>query len=337
MCNNALYYGDNLNVLRQYIKDESVNLIYLDPPFNSNTTYNAFFIEKNESKTTSQKAFKDIWRWDQAAEEAYQEVVEVGGKVSQAMQAFRMFLGDDNMLSYLSMMAPRLMELCRVLKPTGSIYLHCDPTASHYLKMLMDAVFNVKNFQNEVIWCYEGRELAKRRWNRKHDVLLFYTKSSQWTFNWHEVMLPLKESSRIALSQHIDEQGRFFILRYKRGGGFAPIEKDTSSETYRQLVPLGVPPRDWFLCDYERKNKRLGYPKQKPEALLERIIKASSNEDDLVLDPFCGCGTTMEVAQRLNRQWIGIDNGPLAINLSKRRLRKAFGDQMIYEIIGECE
>jgi site-specific DNA-methyltransferase (adenine-specific) len=335
---NKLYFGDNLDILREHVALESVDLIYLDPPFNSNATYNVLFQEKSGEKSAAQiTAFEDTWHWGIESEYAYQELVkESPQKLASLMQAMRKFLGQNDMMAYLTMMAQRMVELHRVLKPTGSIYLHCDPTASHYLKLLMDAVLGADNFRNELIWCYEGRELSQRRWNRKHDVLLFYTKGSQWTFNWHEVMLPLKESSRLALSQHIDEQGRPFILRYKRGGGFAPIEKDNSPETYRQLVPPGVPPRDWFLCDYERKSKRLGYETQKPEALLERIIKASSNEGDLVIDPFCGCGTTIAVAERLKRRWIGIDITHLAISLMRHRLHDTFGPDLTpYEVIGD--
>src|SRR5438034_455674 len=150
---NTLYYGDNLPVMRRYLKNESVDLVYLDPPFNSNATYNVLFAEQDGTRAAAQiKAFGDTWQWDQAAARAYQEVVEAGGKVSEVMQAFRLFLGDSNMLAYLAMMAPRLVELRRVLKPTGSIYLHCDPTASHYLKLLLDAVFGPDNFRNDIVW-----------------------------------------------------------------------------------------------------------------------------------------------------------------------------------------
>jgi site-specific DNA-methyltransferase (adenine-specific) len=186
MPENLLYYGDNLDILRRYIADESVDLVYLDPPFNSNASYNVLFAEQNGSRAAAQiKAFGDTWRWDQAAAEAYQEVVETGGRVSQAMQAFRTFLGDSNLLAYLSMMAPRLVELRRVLKPTGSIYLHCDPTASHYLKLLMDAVFGAINFQNEIIWHYRKWPTGKYSFQRNHDILLFYSRSESKsrTFN----------------------------------------------------------------------------------------------------------------------------------------------------------
>lgn len=173
---NALYYGDNLDVLRRYIADESVDLIYLDPPFKSDQNYNVLFAEQDGSRSAAQiKAFEDTWRWDQAAAAAYEEVVERGGRVSQVMQAFRTFLSESDMLAYLAMMAPRLMELRRVLGPTGSIYLHCDPTASHYLKMLMDAIFRPESFRNEIIWQRTpAKGLISRRLLDNHDVILAY-------------------------------------------------------------------------------------------------------------------------------------------------------------------
>src|SRR4030066_1291920 len=170
---NVLYYGDNLHILRRYVKDESVDLIYLDPPFKSNQDYNVLFAERNGSQAAAQiKAFEDTWHWDMSAARAFEEVVEQGGKVAQVMIAFRTFLGENDMLAYLAMMAPRLMEMRRVLMPTGSIYLHCDPTASHYLKMLMDAVFGARNFLNEIVWCYDTGGRATNSFPRKHDTNL---------------------------------------------------------------------------------------------------------------------------------------------------------------------
>lgn len=254
---NTLYYGDNLDIMRRYIKDETIDLVYLDPPFNSNATYNVLFAEQNGSRAAAQlKAFEDTWRWDRAAAEAHQETVEAGGRVSQAMQAFRQFLGDSDMLAYLSMMAPRLVELRRVLKSTGSIYLHCDPTASHYLKMLMDAVLDSANFQNEFIWYYSGGGASTQRWARKHDVLLFYAKGKDWVFNADEVRVPYRWTDG---QRRADGSGR----DYKKG----KLADDVWE--HHSLMP-------WA-------GEKLGYPTQKPEALLERIIKASSNEGDLVL------------------------------------------------------
>jgi site-specific DNA-methyltransferase (adenine-specific) len=296
---NQLYYGDNLEVLQYYVKDESIDLIYLDPPFKSDTIYNMLFTEQNGTRAAAQiKAFDDTWHWDEAAAAAFQEVVEAGGKVSLALQSFRTFLGESDMLAYLSIMAPRLMELRRALKKTGSIYLHCDPTASHYLKMLMDAVFGVKNFQNEVIWHYGLGGSSPKRWARKHDTILFYSKESSWEFN--PQMIP-------ATSQRMLGQ-----------------EKKMTDV--------------WDIPTINNMAKeRIGYPTQKPETLLERIIRASSNEGNIILDPFCGCGTTIAAAQKLNRRWIGIDITHLAINLIKKRLSDAHGEQIkdTYEVIGE--
>ena len=184
MQENLLYYGDNLDVLRRHVKDESVDLIYLDPPFKSNQDYNVLFSEHNKERSSAQiKAFEDTWTWDKEAAASYQEVVEGGGELSKSLQAFRQLVGDSDMLAYLSQMAIRLRELHRVLKSTGSIYLHCDPTASHYLKILMDAVFGPKNFKNEIVWGYKTGGISKKHFARKHDILLFYSKSSKFTFN----------------------------------------------------------------------------------------------------------------------------------------------------------
>jgi len=316
---NQLYYGDNLDILRRYIKDETVDLIYLDPPFNSKATYNVLFGERNGSQAAAQiKAFDDTWTWDESAARAYQETVEAGGKVSQAMQAFRMFLGDSNMLAYLAMMAPRLVELRRVLKPTGSIYLHCDPTASHYLKMLMDAAFGVGNFRNEIVWLHSlGAAHRGDGFPSKHDTILYYSKSSECKF----IKLRGEVTPQMnAKYSHQDEDGRYMLSygkKYYLKGG-------------KQITDA------WDIPTMAATAKeRLGYPTQKPEALLERIIQASSNEGDLVLDPFCGSGTTVAVAQRLGRRWIGIDITHLAIGLMKHRLRDSFGDGVDYEVIGE--
>lgn len=184
MAENFLYYGDNLDVLRRYVKDESVDLVYLDPPFNSSANYNVLFGETGGIKSSAQiQAFEDTWRWDESAARSLQEVIEAGGRPSDAMQAFRTLLGQSNMLAYLAMMAPRLTELRRALKPTGSIYLHCDPTASHYLKILMDAIFGTENYRNEVIWQRTNARSTPGRWPRIHDTILFYTKSRTFTFH----------------------------------------------------------------------------------------------------------------------------------------------------------
>jgi len=379
MADNLLYYGDNLDILRNHIADESVDLVYLDPPFNSNASYNVLFAEQNGSRAAAQiKAFEDTWRWDQAAAEAYEEVVEGGGKVSQAMQAFRTFLGDSNLLAYLAMMAPRLVELRRVLKPTGSIYLHCDPTASHYLKLLGDAVFGPENFRNEIIWQRTlSKALMTRRLPSNHDVILTYQKTQGATWNIHATFaaydvdrLDEKTARKYC---HRDSDGRVYRLdnlinpnpnRPNLTYEFLGVTrvwrwtKDRMQQAYDaglvvQTRPGAVPQLKRYLDEQEGRplgdvwvdippinsqaRERLGYPTQKPEALLERIIKASSNEGDVVLDPFCGCGTTITVAQRLKRCWIGIDITHLAIALMKNRLRDAFGPdvEQEYRVIGE--
>ena len=328
MAENVLYYGDNLDILRRYIHDESVDLVYLDPPFKSDQNYNILFAEHNGTHSASQiKAFKDTWKWDQSAAAAYQEIVEgEHQRVSQAMQAFRTFLGESDMMAYLAMMTPRLIELGRVLKPTGSIYLHCDPTASHYLKMLMDAVFGPTRFRKEIIWCYTRPSNIVKRYPRVHHVLLFYTKTDgDWTFNRDAIRIPYHPESE---------------ARSLRGAGVKSVMGVKGQD---RLHPKGKVPEDWWVMPELQGNaaERLGYPTQKPEALLERIIKASSNEGDTVLDPFCGCGTTIAVAQKLNRRWIGIDITHLAITLIKHRLADAWAhykspdSKLRYKVIGE--
>lgn len=343
---NQLYYGDNLDILRRYIRDESVDLIYLDPPFNSSATYNVLFAEQNGSRSAAQvKAFEDTWRWDEAAAAAYEEVVEgPNQRVSQAMQAFRTFIGESDMLAYLAMMAPRLIELHRVLKTTGSIYLHCDPTASHYLKMLMDAVFAPKRFQNEIIWCYSQGGRPLKSFPNKHDVIFFYSKGATITFNNDTIRIPYELLSKKSSTSFTktDEHGRQYKEIYGPG----------KKKLYRYYEDAGKVPYDWWI-DIPKMTGRtaasvtgeyLGYPTQKPEALLERIIKASSNEGNVVLDPFCGCGTAIAVAQKLNRRWIGIDITPLAINLIRHRLTGFPKQETVegktykilnYEVIGE--
>lgn len=366
---NKLYFGDNLDIMRRYIPDESVDLTYLDPPFNSKATYNVLFQEKNGTKSGAQiKAFEDTWHWDITAEETYTEIVEKGSNVRLAnlMMAMRKFLGTNDMMAYLVMMAIRLQELHRILKPTGSIYLHCDPTASHYLKLVMDAVFGPKNYLNEITWCYREREIAKRYWNKKHDILLFYAKDSDnkgRVFNWQEVALPYSPGSFKKYTQ-VDEEGRRYQIRGK-GGPYTgeqqlspKIEKEHPEWTYRDYLDekVGIPPRDWLAPSMENVTcpdcksffrpkysydwlnrasaERLNYPTQKPESLLEYVIKVSSNKGDVVLDPFCGCGTTIAVAERLKRKWIGIDITHLAVALMEYRLRDTFGDSVEYEVIG---
>jgi DNA modification methylase len=353
---NRLYYGDNLEVLRDHIRDESVDLVYLDPPFKSNQDYNVLFAEKSGARAASQiKAFEDTWHWDLAAARSLQGVVEAGGKTSEVMQAFLVALGTTDMLAYLAMMAPRLIELRRVLKPTGSIYLHCDPTASHYLKMLMDAVFGPVHFRNEIVWRrtpFSGSSKARaRQLPKSHDVLLFYSKGDEWT--WNPPTTPYTEKY-LTRFKWKDERGcyRKTLLKTYSAATLERLRKedrlieptDTGANySYKQYLDESSGQRqdDDVWTDINMINpvakERLGYPTQKPEALLERIIESSSTEGDLVLDPFCGCGTTVAAAQKLRRRWIGIDITYLAITLIRNRLRDAYGESVIdtYEVLGE--
>jgi len=379
MAENFLYYGDNLDVLRRHVRDESVDLVYLDPPFNSNQDYNVLFAEQDGTRSAAQiKAFEDTWRWDQGAARTYEEVVEFGGKVSETMQAFRQILGDNDMMAYLAMMAPRLVELRRVMKVTGTIYLHCDPTASHYLKLLMDATFGPQNFRNEIIWQRTSAHgNATRKLAAIHDTILLYSKSEKYI--WNQLYRPYSKEYIAEHFVHLDPDGRRFRrvdlrnpgvrpnLRYdylaRNGRLYKPhpngwaVSIDVMRELDRQgrlFFPAkehgrlrkkiyldespGVPLTDsWDDLPpiHASAQERLGYPTQKPEALLERIVGASSKQGDVVLDPFCGCGTAIAAAQKLNRLWIGIDITHLAIGLIKHRLQAAFGNAVAYEVIGE--
>ncbi|EKD49608.1 MAG: hypothetical protein ACD_63C00093G0009 [uncultured bacterium] len=310
-----MYYGDNLDVLRRYIKDETIDLIYLDPPFKSNRDYNVLFEERDGAQSKAQiKVFEDSWQWDLEAANAYREIVEKGPeRVAKSMRAFRLLLSDNDMLAYLSMMAPCLVELHRVLKPTGSIYLHCDPTASHYLKILMDAVFQPSKFQNELIWHYQTGGASKIRFSKKHDTIFWYTKSDQWKYYGGRIAIPRTEKA---------------MKRAQNPKGARIDINDTTKNPNDVLIIQQMNPMA---------RERLGYPTQKPEALLEQIILASSDENDVVLDPFCGCGTAIAVAQKFERRWIGIDITHLAIGLIKHRLQDTFGNEInsTYKVIGE--
>ena len=368
---NKLHFGDNLPILRDNIPSESVDLIYLDPPFNSNATYNVLFREHDSSESAAQiQAFDDTWQWSIEAERQYEEVVTQGPrKLADMLQAMRQFLGQNDMMAYLTMMAPRMVELHRVLKPTGSIYLHCDPTASHYLKLLLDAVFGPTNFRNEIIWKRTSAHSDAKAMGRTHDVLLLYSKASS-SFLWNSQYQDYDPEYIRTHYRYRTDDGRVYrtdnlTATGLSGGGYqydwqgvvriwrAPREtmqrwhdegrirytRNGVAEYIRYLDEMpGVPLQDVW-ADIPPINpqakERLGYPTQKPEALLERIISASSNEGDVVLDPFCGCGTAIAVAERLNRKWIGIDVTHLAISLMRSRLRDSFGDDLSdYEVIG---
>jgi len=347
MADNKLYYGDNLDVLRRHVASDSVDLIYLDPPFNSDATYNVLFGSQDGTQAAAQiKAFEDTWTWDRSAAATYHETIERGGRVADALVAFRTLVGDSNMLAYLSMMAPRLVELRRVLKDTGSIYLHCDPTASHYLKLLLDAVLGPRSFRNEVIWHYRTFQgLVKTYYARKHDTLLFYTKGNHWTFNQlfdddYKDTIDYKRwrnwlaNGNQILGKNMPMQDTRFLRYYRRWKKEHGREPDVSDVVFKAKgQPVDTV---WDMKAVDPKDKsRLGYPTQKPEDLMDRVILASSNPGDLVLDPFCGCGTTIASAQKLGRRWVGIDVTHLAVGLIKTRLSDAFGDKVEYDVIGE--
>lgn len=388
---NHLYYGDNLAVLRDSIADASVDLIYLDPPFNSNASYNVLFKGPSGNQSAAQiEAFDDTWHWNDSAEAAFGDVMRSGnGAAAEMLRAMRSFLGDNDMMAYLAMMAVRLIELHRVLKDTGSLYLHCDPTASHYLKILLDAVFGARGYRSEITWkrssAHNDAKQGRIQYGNIADTIFFYTKSNEWQWNW--VFTDYDESYVNSAYRLKDPDGRRYrrdnLTAAKPGGDVSylwPVkrplggvwEADLENEfehpkeswEYRQ-----VPPYNRRFWAYSKENMRkfaregrlayarsgmpeykryldempgvpvqniwsdippvvgrdsLGYPTQKPVALLERILAASSNEGDVVLDPFCGCGTTVHAAQKLGRSWIGIDVTHLAVGLIEKRLRDAF-------------
>ena len=375
---NTLYYGDNLAVLREIIRDESVDLIYLDPPFNSNASYNVLFHSPTGISSQAQvEAFEDTWHWGEEAESAFNEVMRSGNtNAADLLRAIRSFLGDNDMMAYLAMMAVRIIELHRVLKPTGSIYLHCDPTASHYLKMLLDAVFRANMFRNEIVWQRTGAHGSSKRFAPIHDIILFYTKTDNYV--WNPAYMPLPQDTADAWFNNVEiGTGR----RFNRNTLTAPGARTGSSgKPWRGIDPTAKN-RHWAIPGFARDvignidtiealealdrmgrvfwpkkdggtpmlklyldeskgvpaldvwtdirlqtsaSERLGYPTQKPLGLLERIISASSNPGDVVLDPFCGCGTAVQAAEKLSRRWIGIDVTHLAISLIERRLADAF-------------
>lgn len=404
---NLLCFGDNLPMLRAHVKDESVDLVYLDPPFNSNASYNMLFQERDGSQAAAQiKAFEDTWRWDAGAARSFDETVDKGGRVADALLALRTLVGHSDMLAYLSMMAPRLQELHRVLRPTGSLYLHCDPTASHYLKLLLDSVFGAAMFRSEIVWKRSGAhsdaKQGRRNFGHIHDTLLFYTKSERYTWN---TVFAAYDGEYIGRDYRlVDENGRHFrrdnltaarpggdtsytwrvkkraevkerwtadidneYLRPRRGWEYKGVQPyrgrywaysqanmrgfalegrlrhtfDGMPEYKRYLDEMpGVPLQDLW-ADIQplgaRAAERLGYPTQKPEALLDRIIEVSSNPGDVVLDPFCGCGTAVASAQRMGRRWIGIDITALATGLIRKRLRDVHGSDARYQMVGAPE
>ena len=320
---NQLYFGDNLPIMRESIADASVDLIYLDPPFNSNASYNLLFRERSGEQSVAQiTAFEDTWQWGHESELAYREVIRTGpAKVGELLSALQSFLGRNDMLAYLTMMSQRLIELHRVLKPTGSIYLHCDPTASHYLKLLMDAAFGSANFQNEIIWHYRKWATGRYAFQKNHDVILFYAKSGGRGRIFNQLYMErapstLRRFGNARIVSGYDESGR------------------RQPSQVEEQESRGVRQDDVWDIARVAPVKQL-FPTQKPDELLRRIITASSDEDSLVLDPFCGCGTSTIQAEALKRRWIGIDITHLAISIIRHRLHDSFGDNLRpYQIIG---
>lgn len=317
---NLLFYGDNLSVLRKEIQANSIDLVYLDPPFNSSKDYNQIFTENGKKSKAQVIVFEDTWHWDNDVEKLFFETVKYCGNdhVSKFLISMRELLGSNNMMAYLTMMAPRLIELYRVLKKTGTLFLHCDPSSSHYLKLLLDAVFGCNKFRNEIVWCYRQGGRSNKMFGRKHDIIFFYSKSKKfiYTFNGDDVRIP-----------------------YHGTGGYQTSGKGVThknGKTYKPN-PKGKIPEDWWdipaLTPLSK--ERVGYPTQKPLLLLERIISACSNKGDIILDPFCGCGTAIVAAEKLERNWIGIDVTHLAITTIKERLLKNFGFKITYSVKGE--
>ncbi len=328
--NRTLFFGDNLDILREKFPDKPdgdgyFDLIYLDPPFNSNRSYNVLFKEGLVDSPAQVQAFEDSWQWTHDAQSVFEELVgakpsrtKVNEQIANLMLAMEKLVGHNDMLAYLTMMTVRLIELRRVLKNTGSIYLHCDPTASHYLKIVMDAIFGKENFRNEIIWSYNKWAVSQKMFSRNHDVILFYSKNSN-VIEFNTLLQSRAEST---------------LKRFGNKKIISAIDPTTGKRMPSQIEEsesAGVKMSDvWQIPIIAPVSKeRLGYPTQKPEALLDIVIKASSKDSDWVLDPFCGCGTTVAVAEKLDRNWVGIDITTLAINLIKHRLQTQFHEKRI--------
>lgn len=370
---NLLWYGDNLSILREHIPDDSVDLIYLDPPFNSNRAYNIIFKDQTGKGADAQiTAFDDTWGWGTKSEEHFHYLTSTlanGGRVPEPLGrligALRGFLQTTEMMAYVVEMAVRLVELHRVLKDSGSLYLHCDPTASHYLKLIMDSIFEPEHFRSEIVWkrssAHSDTKQGRAMHGHVHDVILFYTKSDNWT--WNPIYTPYDQSYVDAFYRHVEpETGRRYRLGDLTGPGGAAkgnpsyevmgvtrywrytrekMEQLIAEGRVVQTTPGSVPAYKRYLDEMpgvplqdlwtdlgpvaSQASERLGYPTQKPLALLERVIISSSNPNDIVLDPFCGCGTAVVAAQKLGRKWIGIDITYLSIAVMEARLRDTFG------------
>ncbi|MBS1652908.1 MAG: site-specific DNA-methyltransferase [Bacteroidetes bacterium] len=410
---NKLFYGDNLQVLRKKIGSESIDLCYIDPPFNSKRNYNQIYNNIGQEDQAQAQAFIDTWTWDEAAEQGIEEIISNEGGVFP-VQTIELIIGLEkvlnkgSLLSYLVSMSLRIAEIYRVLKPTGSFYLHCDPAASHYLKLIIDSIFCSRKgeYQNEIIWRRTGQHNKVSRYGPIHDVIFFYTKTDKYTWN-----NPKRPYMKGHILENFIRDDRGYRTNYYgnvltgsgiRGGesgkpwrGFDPtakgrhwaipgaviddIDEDLSELSQHakldRLFELGfitikegeawpiynryLKPSDgqvlsdiWAFQPYTKgtvfqteegidedvrwlstkDSERLGYPTQKPEGLLERIIKASSNEGDTILDAYCGCGTTVAVAQNLDRKWIGIDITYQSISLILKRLEEAYDSKILERI-----
>jgi site-specific DNA-methyltransferase (adenine-specific) len=376
---NTLFYGDNLPILREYIPTESVDLVYLDPPFNSNRSYNVLFRDESGHAADAQiTAFDDTWHWGEQAQDTLDALqTQAQPEVGKMITALHAFIGDNQMMAYLVMMAARLVELHRVLKPTGSLYLHCDPTASHYLKVILDTIFGPQNYRNELVWNRTSAHAnVSQKYGAIHDSIFFYTKTGIYT--WNQLYVPYDETYIDTFFDQVESSGR----RYARRDLTASMQRASSGQLYEWKGIRPPPSRCWAMTKdkmdeldaqgrihwpkkeggmprlklyvedlpgnpiqdiwgdiktmHNLSGERLGYPTQKPLALLERIIQASSNPGDVVLDAFCGCGTAIAAAEKLGRKWIGIDVTHLAIALMRYRLEGMFPGTK-FDVIGEPE
>lgn len=397
---NKLYFGNNFDWL-QLLEPESVDLVYLDPPFNSKAQYNLLYeTPDNERETAQQTVFKDTWHWEREAEFCYKQCLAAGGNVTSLMKALNSALKRSDTMAYLAMMAARLILIRRVMKPTASLYLHCDPTASHYLKIILDAIFGTVNFRSEISWrrtsAHNDAKQGSRQYGNVRDVILFYTVSDHRTWNWQYT--PYTEDYLASEYKHESSLGNYketdvtaakpggdtsYIWRVKRRrnnpnrwipdfdnehltpksgweyNGVPPykgrywayskanlrkfwekgilIHRSTGMPRLMQFADEmpGVPlQNDWQDIPPAPRSEAMGYPTQKPLALLRRIIESSSNRGDLILDPFCGCGTTVHAATELGRRWIGIDVSYYAVRLIRRRLKANFGKSFEVPIEG---
>ena len=382
--NRTLVRGDNLEEMRKF-PDDCIDLIATDPPFNSKRNYFVpYRDEHGQEPDTLIRAFTDTWTWGEAAEDAYQHLlVEEGGQIGNTIQGIRQFLNETPMMAYLVMMAVRIVEMHRILKTTGSLYLHCDPSASHYLKIILDAIFGASNFRNEIVWQRTSSHNDGNRFGRVHDIILFYSKNPQPL--WNAVYTEHNAEYVERAYRHEDERGRYQVGDLTAAGG---TQRGESGQTWRGINPSTVgnhwraprreawpesvePPENYeSLSVHEKLNvldangliywpptgrvprfkrylstsrgrrvndvitdinplsgqskERTGYPTQKPVELYKRIVAASSNEGNVVLDPFCGCGTTLMAAESLNRHWIGIDLTYLATGAVRQQIERLF-------------